>query len=88
MQDAVREQEILLDDSRLVDEQAVGYEGDGQVAPLQTGEGGGVVDGAVLGDGAVGEIGAIVSRGIGWHDVVFNQRCEVLDGHASKGRGN
>ena len=88
MQDAIRKQEILLDNPRLIDEQAVCDKGDSQVTPLQTGEGGGIVDGAVLGHGAVGKIGAVVDRGVGGHDVIFDQRSEVLDSHASKGRGN
>ena len=89
MEDAVGKEEILLDDARLVDEERVIRERDGQVATLDAADRGFVVDvcaaAAAHARKTVGEVGGVVRGGVRGDYVVFEEGGEVLDGVGGEG---
>ena len=67
MQDPVREEEILLEDTGRVDEDGIGREGELQFRSLESFE-----------DGAIGEVAAVADEIASADDVVGEDFCEVV----------
>lgn len=90
VQDAVGEEEVLLDDAGLVDEEGVGDEGDRYIVALEGLECRMVVHsaGVVWGWEAVGEVGGVEGRGVGGDDVVLEETGEIVDTERGEGRGD
>lgn len=90
VQNAVGEEEVLLDDAGLVDEEGVVDEGNRYILALEGLQCRMVVRNAwvVWGWETVGEIGGVEGRGGGGDDVVLEETGEILDTERGEGRGD
>lgn len=90
VQNAVGEEEVLLDDAGLVDEEGVVDEGNRYFLALEGLQFRMVVQNAwvVWGWETVGEVGGVEGRGVGGDDVVLEETGEILDTERGEGRGD
>lgn len=77
MDDTVRNEDILLQNTGRIDKKRIRGEGDGQVVPL-----------VGLKSGAVEEIRAVADEIVALYHVVPKNFCELFDGHVGEGGAN